>query len=73
MSSFTGFAMKPDWCGCSLKNGITDNDQGNNYVSGLDNKIMNSPSKFKPRLFFYGNARILSRTFVNELCLTAVS
>ena len=46
--------MKPDWCGCSLKNEITDNDQGNNYVSGLDNKIKNSPSKFKPRLFFTG-------------------
>ena len=54
MSSFTEFAMKPDWCGCSLKNEITDNDQGNNYVSGLDNKIKNSPSKFKPRLFFTG-------------------
>ena len=33
--------MKPDWCGCSLNNRITDSDQGNNYVSGLDDKIMN--------------------------------
>ena len=59
--------MKPDWCGCSLNNRITDSNQGNNYLSGLDDKIMNGvyplclitnwPSKFKPRLHvFYGNA-----------------
>ena len=41
MSLFTEFAMKPDWCGCSLNTGITDSDQGNNYVNGLDDKIMN--------------------------------
>ena len=41
MSSFTEFATKVDWWGCSLNNRITDSDQGNNYVSGLDNKIMN--------------------------------
>ena len=40
MSSFTEFATKPDWCGCSLNNRITDSDQGNNCVSGLDGKIM---------------------------------
>ena len=41
MSSFTELTMKQDCCGCSLKNWITDSDQGNNYVRGLDNKIMN--------------------------------
>ena len=41
MSLFTEFAMKPDWYGCSLNIGITDSDQGNNYVNGLDDKIMN--------------------------------
>ena len=41
MPSFTEFAMKPDWCRCSLSRGMTDSDQGNNYVSGFDNKIMN--------------------------------
>ena len=41
MSSVTEFAMKPDCCGFSLNNGIRDSDQGNDYVSGLDGKIMN--------------------------------
>ena len=41
MSSFTKFATKPDWGGCSLNNGIMGSDQGN-YVSGLDDKIMNA-------------------------------
>ena len=41
MSSFTEFVMKTNWCRCSLKNMIMGNDQGNNYVSGLDNTIMN--------------------------------
>ena len=41
MSSFTEFATKPDQCGCSLNNGITDSDQGNNYVNGLNEIIMN--------------------------------
>ena len=40
MSSFTEFARKPDSCGCSLKNGLVDSDQGNNYVSGLNDKAM---------------------------------
>ena len=38
MYSFTEFATKSDWC---LNNGITDSDQGNDYVSGLEDKIMN--------------------------------
>ena len=38
MYSFTEFATKPDW---RLNNGITDSDQGNHYVSGLEDKIMN--------------------------------
>ena len=41
MSSFTEFVPKPDWCGCSVNNGIMDSDQENNYVSGLGDKIMN--------------------------------
>ena len=41
MSSFTDFATKLVWCGCSLNNGIAGIDQGNNYVSGLDDKIVN--------------------------------
>ena len=34
MSSLTEFVTKPDWCGCGLNNRITDNDQGNCYISG---------------------------------------
>ena len=41
MSSFTDFATKLVWCGCSLNNGIAGIDQGNNYVRGLDDKIVN--------------------------------
>ena len=67
MSSFTEFATKPGWCRYSLNSRFTYSDHGNNYVSCLDNKIMNGvylyqclitnlPSKFKPRLlvFFMG-------------------
>ena len=46
MSSFTGFATKPDWCGCTLNNEITDSDRENNYVSGLDDKIVNGVNRF---------------------------
>ena len=41
MFSFTEFAMKLDWCDCSLNNGIMQNGEGDNYVSVYDNKIMN--------------------------------
>ena len=40
MSSLTEFVTKPYCCGCCLNNKIRDNDQGNNYLSGLDDKIM---------------------------------
>ena len=40
MSSLTEFVTKPDWCRCSLKNKIRENDQGNNYLGGLDDEIM---------------------------------
>ena len=40
MSSFTEFATKLNWWKCSL-NRITGNDQGDNYVSVLDDKVMN--------------------------------
>ena len=46
MSSFTGFSTKPDWCGCTLNNEITDSDRENNYVSGLDDKIVNGVNRF---------------------------
>ena len=42
MSSFAELATKLDWCRCSVNNRITDSDQRNNYVSGLDDKIMNA-------------------------------
>ena len=48
MSSFTEFATKPDWCGCSLNNKIRNSDHGNNYVSSLDDKIMNGVHAFIP-------------------------
>ena len=41
MSTFTEFATKPDCCRSSLNNKIMDSDKGNNYVSGLDDRIMN--------------------------------
>ena len=41
MSSFTEFATKPGWCRYSLNSRFTYSDHGNNYVSCLDNKIMN--------------------------------
>ena len=47
MSSFTEFATKPDRCECSLDNRVTDSDQGNNYVSGLDDKIMNAVYSYR--------------------------
>ena len=41
MSTFTEFATKPDCCRSSLNNKIMDSDKGNNYVSGLDDRIIN--------------------------------
>ena len=41
MSSFTEFATKPDWFRDNHNNRIVGIDEGNNYVSGLDNKVMN--------------------------------
>ena len=41
MSSFTELATKPDWCRLSYDNWIMDTDEGNNYVSGFHDKIIN--------------------------------
>ena len=41
MSLFIEFATTLDWCGYSLNNRIMNRDQGNNFVSGLENKLMN--------------------------------
>ena len=40
MSSFTEFTSKSDWCERSLNNGIIESDEGDNYVSGWDDKLM---------------------------------
>ena len=40
MSSFTEFATKPYWCQCNLNNRVTDSYQGNNYISGLEDRTL---------------------------------